>query len=175
MDQLHSPVHEVQRLFVHHLPALRGFVGALVTDFSSVDDVVQETFMTVTAKAAEFEPGTNFRAWAWAIARHKIFEVSRKNARQLTLSPDVVEALCAREDGVDWQNLDALVRHVGACVETLAPKARQAFELRYRHAHPPQEIARLMDWSVNAIHVALSRARAAVRACVEQRLATEGR
>jgi RNA polymerase sigma-70 factor (ECF subfamily) len=173
VESLDSPVPRVQRLFVQHLPALRGFVGALVTDFTIVDDVVQETFMTVTAKAADFQPGTNFRAWAWAIARLKVLEVARKNTRQVTLSPDVVEAICAREDGVDWQNLDALVRHVGACVETLAPKARLAFELRYRHAHPPQEIARQMEWTVNAIHVALSRARAAVRECVERRLAAE--
>lgn len=173
MEPVESSVHHVQKLFVQHLPALRGFVGALVGDFSVVDDVVQETFMTVTAKAATFEPGTNFRAWAWSIARHKILEVYRTNARHAILSPDVVEALCAREEGVDWLNLDAMVLHVGECVETLAPKARLAFELRYRHAHTPQEIARQMEWTVNAIHVALSRARAAVRECVEQRLATE--
>jgi len=173
MESAPSPVHRVQRLFVQHLPALRGFIGALVNDFGLVDDVVQETFMTVTVKADQFEPGTNFRAWTWAIARNKVLEVSRKNSRQATLSPDVVEALCAREDGVDWHNLDRLVVHVGECVQTLAPKARLAFELRYRQAHPPQEIARQMQWTVNAIHVALSRARAAVRECVERRLAAE--
>jgi Sigma-70 region 2 len=50
----------VQGLFVQHLPALRGFVLSLVSDFSLVDDVVQEAFLTVTAKAANFERGTNF-------------------------------------------------------------------------------------------------------------------
>ncbi|NBW97541.1 MAG: sigma-70 family RNA polymerase sigma factor [Planctomycetia bacterium] len=153
---------------------MRGFIGALVADFSVVDDVVQETFMTVTAKAGDFEPGSNFRAWAWAIAKIKILEVSRANSRQSILAADVVEALCARDEAVDWNALDALLIHVRACVETLAPKARLAFELRYKNAHRPPEIARRMNWTANAVHVALSRARVAVRECVERRLGAEG-
>ena len=63
-----SQTAHVQSLFLQHLPALRGFVLSLVSDFSLVDDVVQETFVTVTAKAASYQRGTNFRAWVWTIA-----------------------------------------------------------------------------------------------------------
>ncbi len=41
---------------------LRAFVLSLAPDFSAADDVLQETFLVVTRKAAEFEPGTNFFA-----------------------------------------------------------------------------------------------------------------
>ena len=40
------------------------------------------------------------------------------------------------------------------CLESLAPRAREIVELRYQQAHNPPEIARRVNWSVDAVHVA---------------------
>src|SRR5215210_2407993 len=117
-------VAHVQGLFVQHLPALRGFVLSLVSDFSLVDDVVQEAFLTVTAKAGDFQRGTNFRAWAWTIARFKMLQLIEKQMPvKERFAPDVIEALSAHEAAEDWQ-LQDMLRHLGTCVAELAPKAR---------------------------------------------------
>jgi len=58
----------VQALFLQHHVPLRGFLTTLVVDTSFVDDIVQETFVTVSQKAASFTPGTDFRAWLWSVA-----------------------------------------------------------------------------------------------------------
>jgi RNA polymerase sigma-70 factor, ECF subfamily len=163
-------VARVQTMFVLHTPALRGFILSLLPDFSTVDDVLQETFLTVTAKAAEYEPGSSFLRWSCAIARFKLLEFARQNSRApQPLSPAVVESLCASEpdnEGDAGVQLAALAE----CMTHLAPQARRAVELRYQHAHKPAEIARLMGWSVEAVYVALSRARATLRDCVSQRM-----
>lgn len=162
----------VQGLFVQHLPALRGFVLSLVTDYSLVDDVVQETFLTVSAKAGEFQRGSNFRAWTWTIARFKVLQALQKMPKaEQRLSDEVIESLCATEASEDWPAEEQL-RRLAECVQELAPKARQAVELRYQQAHKPPEIARLMGWSVDAVHVALSRARVTLRNCVQRRTAS---
>lgn len=159
----------VQGLFVQHLPALRGFVVSLVSDYSLVDDVVQETFLVVTAKAGEFRRGSNFRAWAWTIARFKVLQALQKIPKaEQRLSDEVIESLCATEAAEEWPAEDQL-RHLAECVGQLAPKARQAVELRYQQAHKPPEIARRMGWTVDAVHVALSRARVVLRDCVQRR------
>jgi len=164
----------VQGLFIQHLPALRGFVQSFVRDWALVDDVVQETFLTVNAKAADFEPGTNFRGWVWTIARFKALQLLGKTpATGGALNPEVIEALCAQEEAMHWP-LEDRIEHLAACVAELAPKARMAVELRYQQAHRPPEIARRMGWSVDAVHVALSRARIVLRGCIERRLAAEG-
>ena len=166
-------VAHVQALFVQHLPALRGFILSLVSNFSLVDDVVQESFITVTNKAASFERGTNFRAWAWTIARFKTLQLLEKSAPvKERFAPDVIEALCAHESAEDWHS-EEMLRHLAGCIEQLAPKARQSIELRYMQAHRPPEIARLMGWTVDAVHVALARARVVLRDCVTRRLAAE--
>jgi RNA polymerase sigma-70 factor (ECF subfamily) len=163
----------VQGLFVQHLPALRGFVLSLVGGFDLVDDVIQETFLTINAKAAAFERGTNFRAWACTIARFKVLQAL--DARAVPgerLSPDVLESLCADEEAEVWDNEEQL-RCLAGCLDELAPQARRSVELRYQQAHRPPEIARLMGWSVDAVHVTLSRARGFLRECVTRRMKTQ--
>lgn len=163
----------VQGLFVQHLPALRGFVLSLVSDFALVDDVVQETFLVVTAKAGEFERGTNFRAWVWTIARFKALQTLQKLPDpEQRLSDEVLESLCSHDTSEQWHTEEQL-RHLACCLDQLAPKARLAVELRYQQAHKPPEIARRMGWTVEAVHVALSRARVALRECVTHRMTTE--
>lgn len=168
-----SPEHIalVQSLFVQHLPALRGFVVSLLSDFSLVDDVVQETFLVVAAKAASFQRGTNFRAWAWTIARYKVLQTLEKNAPVAErFQPEVIEALCAHETAETWFS-DEQIAHLARCMEGLAPRAREAVELRYQQAHRPPEIASRLGWTVESVHVALSRARVFLRDCMTQRMA----
>ena len=168
----HEQTALVQSLFVQHLPALRGFVLSLVSDFSLVDDIVQETFLVITAKAATFQRGTNFRAWAWTIARYKVLQTLEKNAPVPDrFAPEVIEALAAQSTAETWYS-DEQLQYLAKCMESLAPKAREAVELRYQQAHRPPEIASRLGWTVESVHVALSRARVFLRDCVTQRMLT---
>jgi RNA polymerase sigma-70 factor (ECF subfamily) len=163
----------VQGLFVQNLPALRGFVLSLVSDFSLVDDIVQETFLVVTAKAGEFRRGSNFRAWAWTIARFKTLQILDKCSKPEDRFPsDVIEALCAHEAAEHWPG-EEQIRCLNDCIQELAPRAREAVGLRYQQAHRPPEIARRMGWTVDAVHVALARARVFLRECVTRRMSEE--
>ncbi|MFN4257863.1 MAG: sigma-70 family RNA polymerase sigma factor [Gemmataceae bacterium] len=168
-----DPVVMVQTLFVRHTPALRGFLYAIVPDFAHVDDVVQETFLTVTRKAREFEPGTNFLAWICAIGRYKAVEIARSQSRRpRPLADEVLDALCACEPEPEPDD-EPRLRLLSSCLEQLAPQARRAVELRYSQAHKPAEIARRLGWTPASVYVALSRARSFLRDCVERRLAQQ--
>ncbi len=163
----------VQGLFLQHLPALRGFLVSLVSDFSLVDDIVQETFLTVTAKASSYRKGSNFRAWVWTIARFKALQaIESALPIEQRFEADVVEALCAHQSSETWFGEEQL-RHLALCLKSLAPRALEVVELRYQQAHLPQEIARRMGWTVESVHVALSRARVVLRDCINDRMASE--
>ncbi|HEU5069979.1 MAG TPA: sigma factor [Verrucomicrobiae bacterium] len=84
-----------QGLFLQHTPKLRGFEVTICPDLSLVDDLVRETFMTVTEKAGQFVAGTNFMAWACTIARNKVMSACRRQKRHTLLSPEVLESVCA--------------------------------------------------------------------------------
>ncbi len=162
----------VQWLFIQNLPALKGFVLALGGRFDLVDDIIQETFITVGAKASEFRPGTNFRAWVFTIAKFKLLQALESKTRNEHLSPDVMEALCAQENDEDWCSEQQL-RILSSCTERLAPKAYEMIDLRYHQSKRPAEIAQLVGWTVDAVHVALSRAREFLRDCVKRQTNNE--
>jgi RNA polymerase sigma-70 factor, ECF subfamily len=166
----------VQRLFVRHQNELRGVLLAILPDFSALDDVLQETFLTVSRKAAEFRPESNFAAWAAAIARIHAMDRRRQQGRWVTgLSEEVIDQLYAHPSAlVEPQLADRELAALDRCLEALAPQARRAVELRYRDGHKPAEVARRLGWTGEAIYVALSRARAALRECVARRLAAGG-
>lgn len=161
----------IQQLFVQHLVPLRGMLHALVPDRARVDDLVQETFLTVTAKAASFTEGTSFRAWVFTIARFKVLKSLQQRPLGEALSEETLEALTASEP--EWVESEARVAHLAVCLDKLAPQARRAIELRYQQALRPPEIARVMHWSTGSVKVALCRARDVLRECIERRLATE--
>lgn len=157
----------VQQLFVRHQGALKAFVLALWPDFAEADDVMQEVFLVVTRKAADFQPETNFLSWARTVARFEVMAARRRKARTM-MKPEVLEAMQAAcpEDFATDRKLRALTH----CMDGLAPKAREIMRLRYHREHGPGEIAQLLARSVNSINVALAKARVALRECVERQL-----
>lgn len=159
---------KVQGLFLQYQPAIRGFVLSMIPDFSVADDVVQETFITVTKKASSFEIGTSFAAWVKAIARFKALEAIRARKFE-TLSDEVLEALSAeqREFSDDTDERITLLR---GCLDQLAPQARRSIDYRYRNEHMPPQIASLMGCTVQSVNVTLSRARAFLRECVRGKM-----
>lgn len=163
----------VQRLFVQHAAHVRGFVVALMPDRTLVDDVVQETFLTITAKAGAYDPSRDFVAWACGIARNKVREAGRRAARQWRpLSDDVLDALAASQPAND--GADERLGMLADCIGRLGAQSKRVVELRYQQAHKPEEIARRLEWGVDSVYVALSRARAALRQCIERKMAADG-
>lgn len=165
-----SAVEEVERLFLKHQTLVRAFVCSLVSDFSLVDDILHETFLTVRRKAGQYRLGSNFTAWACSVARFKVLEALRASGKSCLLSEEAFEALGACEEAL---LPDPRLDRLDECVGHLAPQARRIVELRYMGARMPEEIARLLEWTPGAVNVALSRARQALKACVEQAGAAE--
>jgi len=162
----------VQGLFVRHLPVVRATVLALLPNLHRAEDVVQETFLTMCQKAGDFIPGTDFAAWVCTIARYKVREALRSESLRFEpLSNDTIEAVLAAEP----PKAEAVerLRLFEECLECLAPRARQAMELRYRGECLPEEIAQRMNWSLASVRVALSRARLVLRECVARKVNAE--
>lgn len=167
-DRESAHTTNVQQLFVRHQSKVRSVALALTGDFAAAEDVVQETFVTVTAKAHEFEADTNFLAWACAIARLKVLERRRSDRR---LSPQVIESLAASLPHAELAE-DRLVPLLD-CIDALPPKSRELVRLRYFSEHGPGEIAELLGRSVAGVNAALVKVRESLRDCVGRKLAAE--
>jgi len=171
MTEINDATIRVQQLFVQHQGQLKAFILVLWPDFAQADDVLQEVFLTVTAKAAEFDFDTSFLAWSRAIARFKLLEARRKlNLR--SLDNEVLTSLAAACPE-DWGS-DSRMTALAKCLTTLAPKAQELVRLRYHREHSPGEIASILSWTVNSVAVGLAKARAALRECIQRQLGQAG-
>ena len=167
MDQQEEMAHvaQVQGLFVKHSSQIRGFVISLVPGGSDIDDLVQETFLTVTAKAANFEMGTNFVAWAMTIARFKVLEHFRKGKKsEQFLGEDILDLLV--EDAPDRTGDAPKVHALKQCLGNLTPRVQKMLAFRYENGWKPERIAEELGWGANSVYVALSRARSTLRECI---------
>jgi len=89
----------VQLLFVRHENSIRAFVRSLQPSLADADDVMQETFLTISRKSSTFEPGSNFLAWACGIARFKVLENFRQRKRANILSEAATTAYVDAQHG----------------------------------------------------------------------------
>ena len=163
-----TATEQVQLLFVRHEGAIRAFVRALQPALSDADDVMQETFLTVSRKAATFELGTNFMAWACGIARLKVLENLRQRKRASTLSEAAIIALTEEAPAPEIQT--AREAALARCLENTTSKVRDILWRRFASRQSSGEIAEALGMTANAVRLALFKARAFLRDCVSNEL-----
>lgn len=161
-----TPVEQVQMLFIRNEGAIRAFVRSLQPSLADADDVLQETFLTVSRKAESFELGTNFVAWACSIARLKVLENLRQKKRSNALSEIAINALA--DDAPTSEFMALREDRLNRCLEKLSPKSRELLWRRYAGRQDSDDIANAMGMTSLAVRVALSKTRAFLRNCVSQ-------
>ena len=66
------------KLFLKNNKKLFGFIIACVPNYADAEDLLQDVASVLWEKFDEYEPGTNFYAWAKQIARFKISNYYRQ-------------------------------------------------------------------------------------------------
>jgi RNA polymerase sigma-70 factor (ECF subfamily) len=157
-----------------HQSALYGSIAALLGGVEGAQDVLQETNRALLEKAAEYEPGRPFVAWALTFARFQVLAWRKRQSRdRLVLDDDMLALLADRLTTASMNanpRLDALER----CLQKLAPEARQLVDARYVREESVSTIAARQGVSINALSVTLFRIRKALRECVRTALAVVG-
>jgi RNA polymerase sigma-70 factor, ECF subfamily len=74
--------HAFREHMISVIPKLRAFALSLASKPDYADDLVQETLMKAWHHQADFEPGTNMKAWLFTILRNEYFSQLRKRKRK---------------------------------------------------------------------------------------------
>lgn len=152
-------------------PDLRGFVRCLMPGDPGVDDVVQLTNLVIWKKRALFKPGTDFRAWIFAIARLEVLAHRKRTGRKSWLVID--ESLAQRlEESMSFlvseTPASGLAAALETCMERLDAKERRIIDRFYFANERLRQIAASESASEGSLKVRLHRIRAALRRCIEQ-------
>jgi len=163
---------EAQTLFVQLLievqPRLLAYITALLGDVHDASNVLQETNMLLWQKSNEFEPGTNFRAWAREIAYYKCLAFVRDSKRdKLIVDQAIIEHYFAQADNRDEDERRIALRH---CVSQLESRQKKLLRSRYEEGASVKVLAERQGRTEGAVKMALRRVRQSLMACIQRRL-----
>jgi len=165
----------VHDLLLEHQVMLGGYLFLLCEDWDAAEEALQETAGFICSRWRDFQPGTDFRAWARAIARNLLKETLRKRARArreadgaalVGAALPVGEEEWERDGAFTPRERDALAR----CLDRVAGDARRIVDWRYTERWSCQRIAERLGRSLEAVYKTLSRVRVQLRQCIERRL-----
>lgn len=158
-----------------HQPALQAFIASLMPGDPSVDDVLQATNLTLWRKRDGFTPGTNFRAWAFEVAkwtmRAHLKESRRKN--WLVFDDELAQAVTERMATRVPVSPDAPQAALRICLAKLRDRDRELVLSHYQEGTPLADCAKRSGSTSGTMKVALFRLRAVLRRCITERLAVE--
>ena len=169
-----SPRHEeFVSLYVRHEAALFSFVLTMVRHTADSEDVVQRASMTMWRCFNKYTPGTNFRAWAFQIAKNEALNhLTKINRDRHVFGEKLLEMLAERvEERAD--DLDARRRALDFCIENLPAEVRGIVEGCYTSGSTIRSFAEQAGETANKIYKRLNRVRAGLQKCVERRLGLE--
>ena len=151
---------------------LQGFILALVHDVSATEDLLQEVSAVLWRKFDRFEEGTDFAAWAMAVARFQVLNWRRKQASlPLTLDEETL-VLLADEAVVVACEMDERSEALGVCLERLSERNSRLVTARYQEGRSTQEIAGAEECTARSIRHRLEKIHRFLLDCIESQTAT---
>ena len=160
--------------FIQHLTScqhwLRAYMRALLRNGEQADEVLQRTNLVLWEKAEQFQPGSNFKAWACRVAHFEVLAYRKQQSRdRLVFSEAAIAAI-----GADAQGhigvINDLREFLEACLAQLPVKQRRLVAARYHQDATVQGIAQQQGTTADAISASLYRIRQTLLKCIQRKL-----
>lgn len=160
----------VAQLTAIQLPLLL-YVRSLLLSEHAAQDVVQQANATLWEKRDQFEPGTNFKAWALSIARFEVLNFRKQQARdaRLTFSDDLEQTI-ATELANSRDDIQQRHEALKKCLDKLRARDRALLIHRYSSAGTLAEYADQVGRSAGGLKVTLHRLRNGLLACIQMQI-----
>jgi RNA polymerase sigma-70 factor, ECF subfamily len=150
---------------------LRLYVQSLLPGDPGARDVAQHANATIWRKRGDFTLGTNFKAWAFSIARFEVLNYRKQQARdaRFVFSEELEETFAA-ELAESRDDFDRRHDALKGCLNKLRPVDRELLLHRYSSAGTLQDYSAKTGRSIGGLKVTLHRLRNALLGCIQKQL-----
>jgi len=163
----------VKLLTDHQLP-LMIYIRSLMPGDPEAGDVAQQTNAKIWEKKSDFQAGSQFRAWAFAIARYEVLNHRKRQARDSKLRfSDELESLIAADPLLPEGPLMNAQDSLQGCLAKMREKDRNLLLHRYASAGTLAEYATQTGRSLSGLKVSLHRLRNKLAECIRRQLSGE--
>ncbi|NWK55069.1 sigma-70 family RNA polymerase sigma factor [Verrucomicrobiaceae bacterium N1E253] len=166
-------------LLTAHQGAVHAFLHSLLPGDPGVEDVLQRTNLTLWKKRQDFEIGTNFKAWAFAIARWeaRAWLTSQKRQNWLVFDDELTDHIIEQSEqlpDVETNGDGSVIRALRLCLAGMNDKQRSLVMHYYQQEKSIKECSSITGRSSGSLRVTLFRIRTSLRHCIETKLAAKG-
>jgi RNA polymerase sigma-70 factor (ECF subfamily) len=163
------------QLLTRHQRDLRAFIIGVTPTITDADDILQEVNLSLWKKRQLYDRGQEFLRWAFGFAVMEVRNFRNRTAKsKLWFNDNILEMVAEaypHDAQVVEQRRDALFQ----CVQKLGAIERQFIIDFYRNQCSAQHLADASGKPLSTVYKTLTRARLALRACIERTLAQEAR
>lgn len=169
------PSDKFVSLIVKHQHRVRGFLSALMTDQNHIDDVLQNTFVTVFQKLNTFSyegetPDNEFVRWTCTVAKFETMSYRRKFGNSQMQFNEQLIADLADMQIVNAKENENQLNALSFCIEQLPEKDKQLVKKRYMQDLSVAAIASNEGVSRQSVSKWMGKIRDALAYCVRNRL-----
>ena len=162
------------RLYSASQRNISAYTMSMLRNVSDADDVVQQTAALLWEKFDEFEPGTDFLAWAITFARFTVMSHMRnKRKRGRVFSNELIEVLSDVAEK-KAQKSDSRADALRKCLGLLKDSDRKLIEMRYEGGGSVKAIAIRTDININSLYKMLNRIHERLLHCISFRMKGTG-
>ena len=161
-------------LYVRHEPAVFSFVLGMVGRSADAEDVVQRASITMWRCFDRFKPGTNFRNWAFQVAKNEALNHLTRARRDRHVFSEKMIELLASDNSEEADKLEARRRALDSCVEKLPQHDHEIVSGCYAEGATVQSYAKQKGGTANKFYKKLNRIRGKLHQCIEAQLGIEG-
>jgi RNA polymerase sigma-70 factor (ECF subfamily) len=157
------------RLYAANNQRIYRLLRAMIRNSADVDEAFQNTCEALWTKFQQYEPGTNFLAWASSVARYEALRLLRTRGKEARLFSEAFYEAVADEAIELSDVLDRQRIALDECIALLKPRQKQVLSLRYTENGSTQSIADRLSLSANAVYKLLQRTHEALFRCIRKK------
>jgi len=159
-------------LIRRNLERVYRYIARVVRNPRPVEDLTQDVFLQVLKNAPRYEPTARFSTWLYRIATNTalnyLSQAYTKMPRDAEVSAGAARVADRAESGPERQmSLEELRAKVSGAINELPAKQRVALTLFQYEELSYEQIAAVLDTTVEAVRCLLKRARDTLRAKLE--------
>ena len=172
-----SPADDLSSEFLGHMlrsqRSIRNYIFSLHPRAQDLDDLVQQTALTLWREFEKFDSTREFLPWALRVSYFEVLRFRKKQSRdRLVFSDDFIELLSTEfsEEASSGPHRQAL----DACLAKLDAKSREVLLARYTENVTVSSLAAKHRTSVHRLYHMLDSARSSLVACVRRQIHMTG-
>jgi RNA polymerase sigma-70 factor (ECF subfamily) len=168
-----EPNRDFLALMMPNQRSIRNFIYSIHPEAGDLDDLMQDTAISLWEKFDTFDPSREFLPWAMRLAYFEVLRFRKKRSRdRLVFSDQLVDVLAG--EAPEAMPAEPVRQALESCLCRLDARARDVIEARYGQGTSISDLAAARNESVHRLYRILEKVRGLLIACVRRQLAAEG-